>query len=258
MIKTPAPSVNEVAINTRKLPLSNVHIRRAISYALDRQKLIALCFPGYKMAAGYVPPGLGGYNPEIKTATYDIEKAQEEIKLSGLSKNEIARPILLIRPDNHACAGNFASFFESSLKRIGMNVTVKHLPLDALFKIYYNTLDYDMISWNTSGEHPEAFFVLNNFYSNHPDNYTGFKSRSYDEVVSKVLRAEDRYERFNLYKKLQEIIQQEVPTIPLYYNMYESIYQHYIRGVGRSPYSRYVTTMKTIYFENNGNGKSVQ
>lgn len=249
MIKTPLPEVNILGLNCQRPPLNNIHIRKAVAYAIDRKKLMEECFPGRKPAGGYIPPGLGGYSPELIPPTVDLERARTEIKESGLSTADIVKPITILRPDNHPCADRFESLFVEGFKKVGMRVAVKHLPIGDLYKQYYAPRNFDIFNIYLSADHPEALFILNLFRSDHPDNRTGFKSRAFDDILLKASRSEDRYERLNLYRKAQEILMQETPVIPLFYNMYESVYQTNVRGVKRSPYTSYIVPMQTVFFD---------
>jgi peptide/nickel transport system substrate-binding protein len=61
--------------------LADIRVRRAIAYALDREKLVKTKLPDKAMVATqFVPPGLDGYAKDIRTYEYDIEKAKALLK----------------------------------------------------------------------------------------------------------------------------------------------------------------------------------
>lgn len=256
MIKAPVAGLNVIAINNRRPPFNNVHFRKALMYALDRVKLAEECFPGRKVAAGFVPPGVGGYYPEMPKVLFDLNKAKEELKLSKLSRKEISKMITFLRPDNHLCIEKFGPFVEGSYKKIGLNVTVRHLPFNEIYDKYYMPRNFEMLGLNFYADHPEGLFMLHAFQSDNPDNYSGIKSRAVDELLLKAGSTEDRYERFKLYRKAQEILQQDAVVIPLVYNIYENIYQRNVLGVERSPYSTYIIPMRKIHFDSNSTSLS--
>ena len=61
----PAPELHYLALNTHRPLFSDVRIRQAVNYAIDRPKLAQLGFAGQplpgKMADHYLPPGTPGY-----------------------------------------------------------------------------------------------------------------------------------------------------------------------------------------------------
>lgn len=249
MIKAPVAGVSTLYFNMRKPPFNNLHVRKAIEYALDKKQLVDICFPDRTPATGYVPSGVGGYYPEMTSVPFDLEKAKAELKISRLSAKELSKQITILRPSNHQCIEKFASFMESSFKKIGLNVSIKYAVYSEIYEHYYTNKDFDIINVIDFADHPEAIFLLSAFQSNHSHNITGIKSRQIDDILQKASATEDKYERFNLYRKLQEILQEEAIVIPIYYDIYQSVYQKNVRGVERSPYILYETPMRTIYFD---------
>lgn len=255
VIKTPVPDVSVLAFNLRRAPLNNIHFRRAFTEALDKKRLIAECLPGRKLAVGYIPPGVGGYSTDIEALSYDLEKARQELKLSKLPASVISKPITILRPDNHICKEKFKTIIEDSLKQVGINAVVKYMVLGDIYRHYITPRNFDIFNLIFSADYPEALFLLNNFRSDHTDNYSGFKSKTYDDLLLRASQLTDRYERYNLYKKAQEILSQEAALLPMFYDTYESVYQPYVRGVKISPFVTYAVSMKNIYFGDSKNSQ---
>jgi oligopeptide transport system substrate-binding protein len=66
-----------------KYPASNVHLRRALSMAIDKSKVGALLHGGQQPATSFVPPPLMAYSKSIGLP-YDPVRAKREFKASGL------------------------------------------------------------------------------------------------------------------------------------------------------------------------------
>ena len=72
--------------NTPKAPFDNVHIRRAFSYAVDRQSLADNVFKGGRIPARwYTPPSIA-FAPSLEDnpdfgISFDAAKAQAELQL---------------------------------------------------------------------------------------------------------------------------------------------------------------------------------
>lgn len=255
VIKALIPDVSVLAFNVRRQPFNNVHFRKAVLSALDRNKLVAECFPNKKVTTGYMPPGVGGHDPNVKPPAFSVSNARKELQLSGIPNSILSKQITIYRPSNHMCVSGFRTFIEKSFREIGLNATVKYVTLAELFKSYYSPRNFDMFNMIFSSDYPEALFLLNYFRSDHPDNYSGFKSKAFDELLTQASKSEDRYERYNLYRKAQEILNQEAVVVPLFYNTYEGIYQRNVRGVEMPPYVTYYVPMKSIYFEKDSKSK---
>ncbi|HAG07389.1 MAG TPA: ABC transporter substrate-binding protein, partial [Peptococcaceae bacterium] len=77
VIKEPGMNVNYFAFFCDRPPFDNVKLRRAVSMAIDRQRLAARLYRGSARAAnGPLPPFVPGYDPKLKPLPYNPEKAR--------------------------------------------------------------------------------------------------------------------------------------------------------------------------------------
>ncbi len=82
----PAFNVGYVGFNTAKAPFDNLKIRQAIAHALNRQALVTAKYPpGAEVAKEFMPPSLFGYADDVPEYDYDVEKAKQLIKESGVA-----------------------------------------------------------------------------------------------------------------------------------------------------------------------------
>ena len=58
-------------MNCGMKPFDDVRVRRAFNYAIDKRKIIALLNGRGVVADGVLPPGLPGFNPNLKGYPYD-------------------------------------------------------------------------------------------------------------------------------------------------------------------------------------------
>src|SRR5208282_4559271 len=65
-----------LGMNCQMWPFTDVRVRRALSYAIDRHKLIAILNGRGIVARGVMPPNLPGYDPDLKGYDYDPVKAR--------------------------------------------------------------------------------------------------------------------------------------------------------------------------------------
>lgn len=69
-------------MNTKKAPTDDAHVRRAIGYMLDYEQICTALFPGYKIPTSNVSSNVFGYSTDGFDYTFDLEKAEEELKQS--------------------------------------------------------------------------------------------------------------------------------------------------------------------------------
>lgn len=114
-----------LGFNCQKLDL---HLRRAISFAINRQELIANVTHGTGiLATGTVPNGLLGYKPPYSKDIFDLAKAKQELKLS---KHDLAKPIVIVVHDQSSSEQS-GQLIQHQLGQIGLKVELRKLAFNA-------------------------------------------------------------------------------------------------------------------------------
>ncbi|GAA0730674.1 ABC transporter substrate-binding protein [Dactylosporangium roseum] len=121
---------------TNTAPMDNVKLRQAIAHAIDRPALVKAILGGVggKVDDSWVATGMYGYAPP-KTTNYDLNV---NLAKSLLAESGLTTPVELTigwSPDEGAQFGQLAEAIAGMLKPVGINVTVKSLPLPAKNKI---------------------------------------------------------------------------------------------------------------------------
>lgn len=248
-LKAPQAETNIIAFNTTRPPFNNIHVRNAIVLSIDKEKLFQQCFSQHILANSYIPPGLGGHNPNIFKSQFNIQAALREIQLAKVPQSVLSKQYTLIRPDNHPCQKGFSNFIQEALKKIGLNVKIENIPLNELI-LKNQQKDYDLYNLTFTADYPEALFMLNLFKSDYPFNFGGGKLPDYDKLLETASHIQDKYERYNMYQKAQEILRDNSYIIPLYHRMATGVFQTNVRGIERNPFTLYVAQMGSIYFAN--------
>ena len=77
--------VQFLALNPRVYaPFKDVRVRQAFAHAIDRQKVINQVFHGlYTPAGGMLPPGIPGYDAQLKGLAYDPARAKQLLVEAG-------------------------------------------------------------------------------------------------------------------------------------------------------------------------------
>ncbi len=79
----PSTRTDYLLINEQYAPLADVHVRRAISYAIDRKAIVkAILFGNGKPANSFMPPQVPYYDPKSPGIQYNLAKAKAELAKS--------------------------------------------------------------------------------------------------------------------------------------------------------------------------------
>ncbi len=83
----PSTRTDYVLFNQHFKPLQDVHVRRALSYLIDRKALVkAILFGNGKPANSFMPPQVPYYDPKSPGIQYNLAKAKAELAKSSVPK----------------------------------------------------------------------------------------------------------------------------------------------------------------------------
>lgn len=222
--------------NSKTTPEQSALIRKAINYGFDRKKMIAYLRNniGTPALSGFIPKGLPSFNNQ-KGYNYNSEKARE---LVSLYKKESGNAIPSITISTNSNYLDLCEFIQRELQKIGLEVRVDVIPPSTLRQGKANgNLAIFRASW--IADYPDAENYLSLFYSknfspNGP-NYTHFKNQYFDELYEKSISEIDNKIRYNLYQKMDSILIENAPVIPLYYDQVIRFTRKNVKGLGINP-----------------------
>ena len=101
----PSTRTDYVLFNQKFKPFQDVHVRRAMSYLIDRKALIkSILFGNGTPANSFMPPQVPYYDPKSPGLQYDVAKAKEELAKSTVPDGFTATfeaVVGLARPADH-------------------------------------------------------------------------------------------------------------------------------------------------------------
>lgn len=92
MIKIPGLGFFYLAVSNQVEPTTDVHVRRALLYAIDHQKVIGALFPNHPISNTIVQSSTVCYNPDL-SVPYDPELARQELAQSVYGSAENLPPV---------------------------------------------------------------------------------------------------------------------------------------------------------------------
>ena len=211
-------------------------IRQAINYGFDRMKMIRYLRNGIGIPAvnGFIPKGLAGFN-NLKGYTYQPEKAKELVRqYTEASGNN--NPSIVIGTNSQYL--DLCEFIQRELEKIGIQVQIDVVPPSTLRQMK-SSGELAMFRASWIADYPDAENYLSLFYSknftpNGP-NYAHFKNNIYDSLYLASLSLPNIEKRKLLYEKMDSIIIEEAPVVPLYYDMAVRFVNKKVSGLGINP-----------------------
>jgi ABC-type transport system substrate-binding protein len=202
-VPSPVAATWIIGLNTKAAPFNSVQARRLFRRDVDtegfRKRFFADAFP----ATGYVPPGLPGFN----------NRPNSVVPTTGRPPR--AR-IKIVIPSELANAAEMQSFLQTGLRSKGWNVNVALMKWDTLMKGYgEKSHQAFLVSMNI--DYPDAEFLLRNFESTNPDNFSGLKNAELDQTLRLARTLRDRKDRQALYAKALRLVDSEAVTVNLFH-----------------------------------------
>lgn len=227
MVRVTGTRESDLEMNCREgHPTADVNLRKALSYAIDRDVIAQIAGNGYSQPLTTAFPASVGYKSEtVNGQSYDVEKAKECLAAAGYADNDNngyvekdgQELVLKICLSSSTSSTAVYQAMQDMWKAIGVHVEIE---LMENVKEIRNAGDFDFLGggWQTVNNGDGQSYLKNRWSDGGPDNYSGYHSDAFMAVMDKLDKAFDRDERVDCYAEAQQILADECPTIFLYAN----------------------------------------
>ncbi|MCL9782272.1 ABC transporter substrate-binding protein [Vibrio sp. S4M6] len=208
------------SFNMTKKPFNNVDVRKAISYAIDRNIIAdAILGQGQLPAYTLTPDIVAGFTPitptwETWTQKERVAKAKKLLKEAGYDREHPLSFDLLYNTD--ANNKKIATAVQAMLKQeLGVNVTL----VNQEWKTYLQTLhqgDFEVARESWSGDYNEPSTFLNLMTTSNAENDPKYHNKEYDALIRKAMTLTNDKERNELYHKAERMLARDMPVAPIY------------------------------------------
>ncbi|MBK8955601.1 MAG: ABC transporter substrate-binding protein [Saprospiraceae bacterium] len=229
-----------IGIHTSRLdaahPLKQKMFRQALNYAIDRKKLVAnfRYGMGTPAEAGFIPKGLPSFDPTINRGYhYDPEKARKLLSACGYDDTQ-KLPVLVISTNKDYV--DLMTFIAKQWEEIGLRVQIDLVETASLREqMRAGEVSLFRASWIADYPDEESFLTV--FYGKNsaPPNYTRFDNPEFNALYEKAILQMDPLKRRALYQQLDNILIDEAPVIPLFYDQTAWFAQNEIRQLTTNP-----------------------
>jgi len=213
--------------NCEKEPFSDVKVRTACNYAIDRELMVRTLFadipdPAYRISDPRFK--WGPSNIDEKYYQYDPAKAKQLLAEAGwtdtdndgiLDKDGNPFTCDLVVPAGEANADVVAPFVQSELKKLGIGMNIITLESGAAGKLR-DEGKYDLYVHH-SGCLPSIAGYIEIGGRYHAGGWShGYQTDTMDELIERAWTTPDEDEWRTLCDQIWEILHEESPCIPLY------------------------------------------
>ena len=233
-------------INTENETLSDLRVRKALAYSIDRQLLVdKVTQCGQIPAYSFTPPGSNGYQPSTEIP-YDPVLAKQLLAEAGYSSDNPFPKLEILFNTNEGHRKVALAIQQMWQNELGIEVEL----VNQDWKVYLSRemvgdFQISRAGWIGDYEDPNTFLDL--MRPNRGNNKTGWENMDFDALVEEANSINDQEKRYELLNEAEKILIDNMPIIPLY--TYVRVYQLSSDVKGFNPHILDHHHPKFIYLE---------
>ncbi|MYK61144.1 MAG: peptide ABC transporter substrate-binding protein [Chloroflexi bacterium] len=217
----PSFSTSYIGFNVEEAPFDDVHFRRALNFAVDKQLVANAVFSDLvRPATGVIPPGFVGFNPDLEGLAFDEEKAKEELAKSKYADPE-TRPRIVITLPGTGGSPSLTTEVVADLRRRTLEGDVEIQQVEwatFLQDLHRNRLQAFSLAWQADYPDPHTFVdVL--FRTGSSINNTNYSNPEVDALLEQANIEADPVRRIKLYQEAEEMIVEDAAWLPLWWGV---------------------------------------
>ncbi|GGF17670.1 peptide ABC transporter substrate-binding protein [Halobacillus andaensis] len=223
--------------------LANVDVRKAISYAIDRQALVdTILNDGSVPAEGYVPSNfvnMPDSEEDFRDAQgplveYDEDKAKEhwEAALEELGTEEVEIELL---GDDTGTVSNVLAYYKEQLETVldGLSINVVEVPFNERVERDQNSeFEIEAATWGPDYVDPNTY--LNMYLTDGQNNNMNYSNEEYDALIEQANGeyAQEPDQRFETFLEAERLLLEEDAAVaPMYQDSKAQLFRPNIKGV---------------------------
>ena len=242
----PANAYTYMGYNLTNPLFTDVRVRQALSYAINRQSIIDGVLLGLgKPCTGPFSYVSWAYNPKAKSYNYDPELAKKMLGKEGwkdknndgiLEKNGKSFRFTILTNQGNTERIRTAEIIQQNLKAVGIAVSIRVMEWQAfLEQIDKRSFEAIILGWGM-GRDPDLYDIWHSSKTKKGEyNFIGYKNAEVDRLLVEGRRTFDIEKRKKIYYRIHEILAEEQPYAFLYVPDALPIVHKRFKGVEPAP-----------------------
>ncbi|MFN2627159.1 MAG: ABC transporter substrate-binding protein [Gaiellaceae bacterium] len=235
----PSTRTDYLDMNELYPPLKDRHVRRAISYAIDRQSIVkSVLFTYGKPANSQLPPQVPFYDKHAGGLQYDLAKAKAEMAKSKYPKGFKVQILVGAGAQVEQTIGQI---LQQALKQLGIVATFKQEDTSTEFNDI-NAFKYQLAFsyWTMDIADPDELVT----FALDPKGgafsfYTHYNNPTVTKLSHEAQREVNVPKRAKLYARIQRLAARDANLGYLYYSPYRWAYSSKLHGFFVQPLGNY-------------------
>jgi len=227
---------NYVALNMKKAPFTNLLVREAAAYAVNRAQVLRSISGLGSVLTQIEAPGMPGFDPSVKALPFDPAKARQLLAKAGYPGGKGLPTITFAdATDGYTAGPNVAQVIQQDLQQVGFKVQIK---LMAPGEFLSTIGQYPMTMGIYGLDYPDPYDLIASQFSCSEiaagNNWQYFCNPKIDTQLQASL-ALPLTKAIPVYRKMQAQILGQFPWIPLYYPTFWYMVNPMVGNFGAHP-----------------------
>jgi peptide/nickel transport system substrate-binding protein len=250
----PVADIWGLVMNCELPPFTNRHVRRAVAYAVDRERWNRARANRLLLHGQPIPRSIPGHDPELRGHHHDLERARQEMALAG-------HPVRCTQRDDgrEQCVAEgleeeidlwigegptgqaYGALAQQDLARIGLRVRLRPVS----FPVYLEetgrprTVPLLFGGWSMDFPDPASFleplFHSRSIHERDSENRSYYRNPELDALLERARVERDPERRMAMYREASRILVEDAPWAFLFSNLKMEAWQPYVRGFRPHP-----------------------
>ena len=239
--------VHALYINNTVKPFDDVRVRQAMYYAINVPEIIDFVCDGAGVPTGTsMYPAYTKYFVKELAEVYqqDLNKAKQLLADAGYP-NGFEMTITV--PSNYTQHVDTGLVLSQQLAEVGIIAEVQEVTWEVWVSDVYKGRNYQSTVSGIAASDMTAREMLERYTTTHSKNFIGFSNEEFDQVVAQATTTLDMEEQVALYKRAQEILNEQAASLWL-----QDLCDLVVMDTGLDGmtfYATYVLDMSTIYWK---------
>jgi peptide/nickel transport system substrate-binding protein len=213
VVSEPSMNTGYLSLNCQWKPFDDPRVRRAMNLAVDRTYIAQTLFGGTSAeAAGFIPPGMTGFDPARKAFAHDPEEARRLLAEAGYPGGFMVKLLCHDRPRVYNPMGvKLAERVQQDLAKAGVTVKIEQVEFPA-FLDRMRARDYQMgmRGWVTDNGDPDNFLYE---LAGREDNELNYINAQATRLMRDAAQEPDEAKRGEMYRRAEDMVVADAPAV---------------------------------------------
>lgn len=210
----PSAGIFYMPMNTAKAPFDNVHLRRAVSCAIDRDYICDEIYSGLVTASALpAAPSEYWYDAALaKQLAFDPDKARFHLREAGMPKG-FAFEAIVPAPSAYVEAREAAVVMQANLADVGIKMNIRQTDFVSMYRSAQNG-DWQAFPHPSMQSSIEGYLIWNNYHKDgNQARWMGYRNDSFEDAVMESFRFADPVRKLPALQRVSKILVEDCPAL---------------------------------------------